>query len=151
MMDGSSKASNAKSVARKRRYGKLTPRVHVIAHARTTNIAAAQRTRGNAWTQIRNRHIRHEPLCRHCALRGLVREAKEVDHIVPVVLGGTDDDSNLQSLCLPCHVAKTNVEQAQRREGWTPDVSTQNDAPHSARQNETLGVNTNMGGSDSWK
>ena len=31
----------------------------------------------------------------------------EVDHYVPVALGGTNDLSNLQALCLPCHKVKT--------------------------------------------
>ncbi len=32
---------------------------------------------------------------------------KTVDHIIPKAHGGTDADSNLQSLCWPCHKAKT--------------------------------------------
>lgn len=31
----------------------------------------------------------------------------EIDHIVPLALGGTDDLSNLRLLCQPCHKAKT--------------------------------------------
>jgi 5-methylcytosine-specific restriction endonuclease McrA len=33
--------------------------------------------------------------------------SEEVDHIVPKKQGGTDDESNLQSLCKPHHSAKT--------------------------------------------
>ncbi len=33
--------------------------------------------------------------------------ATEVDHIVNVESGGTDDDSNLEAICSPCHKAKT--------------------------------------------
>ncbi|MDM7498745.1 HNH endonuclease, partial [Escherichia coli] len=33
--------------------------------------------------------------------------ARTVDHIIPKAHGGTDDDSNLESLCLECHRAKT--------------------------------------------
>jgi 5-methylcytosine-specific restriction enzyme A len=33
----------------------------------------------------------------------------EADHVVEVVRGGTDDLSNLQSLCCPCHKAKTRT------------------------------------------
>jgi hypothetical protein len=29
-----------------------------------------------------------------------------IDHIVPLVRGGSRDDSNLQTLCVPCNVAK---------------------------------------------
>lgn len=31
-----------------------------------------------------------------------------IDHIVPVTLGGTSDESNLQVLCRPCNLSKSN-------------------------------------------
>jgi 5-methylcytosine-specific restriction protein A len=34
----------------------------------------------------------------------------EVDHIRPLALGGEDVESNIQTLCIPCHVAKTREE-----------------------------------------
>ncbi|MCV5446250.1 HNH endonuclease, partial [Escherichia coli] len=46
-------------------------------------------------------------LCQLCLHAGVVGEAKTVDHIIPKAHGGTDADSNLQSLCWPCHKAKT--------------------------------------------
>ncbi|MGK3335011.1 HNH endonuclease, partial [Escherichia coli] len=46
-------------------------------------------------------------LCQLCLRAGVVREAKTVDHIIPKAHGGSDADSNLQSLCWPCHKAKT--------------------------------------------
>ncbi|MGK3435535.1 HNH endonuclease [Klebsiella pneumoniae] len=36
--------------------------------------------------------------------------AKTVDHIKAKAHGGTDDDSNLESLCWPCHRTKTGRE-----------------------------------------
>jgi 5-methylcytosine-specific restriction protein A len=33
-----------------------------------------------------------------------------VDHIVPLAIGGTDTDDNVQSLCDPCHERKTALE-----------------------------------------
>lgn len=45
--------------------------------------------------------------CQHCARVHDPREL-EVDHIVPLSKGGTDeDDANLQSLCHPCHDVKS--------------------------------------------
>ena len=42
---------------------------------------------------------------------GCLGEATTVDHIVPLMDGGTDDLSNLQSVCAPCHARKTQGEQ----------------------------------------
>lgn len=39
-----------------------------------------------------------------CAL--CPRGASEVDHVVPVADGGTDDPSNLRSLCHSCHATR---------------------------------------------
>jgi 5-methylcytosine-specific restriction protein A len=37
----------------------------------------------------------------------LIVKATEVDHVIPRALGGTDDSSNLASLCTPCHRRKS--------------------------------------------
>ncbi|WP_139157546.1 HNH endonuclease, partial [Enterobacter hormaechei] len=41
---------------------------------------------------------------------GIATKATSVDHIIPKAHGGTDDDSNLESLCWPCHRKKTATE-----------------------------------------
>lgn len=67
-----------------------------------------QRGYGPRWDVIRPRIImRDKGLCQECLRAGVVREAKCVDHIVAKAHGGTDEDGNLQSLCWPCHKAKT--------------------------------------------
>jgi 5-methylcytosine-specific restriction protein A len=38
----------------------------------------------------------------------------EVDHILPVHKGGTDEDDNLQALCHECHESKTRTDLGQR-------------------------------------
>jgi 5-methylcytosine-specific restriction protein A len=46
----------------------------------------------------------------------VLQPANVVDHIVPVKQGGERfDRSNLQSLCVPCHNAKTASETASLR------------------------------------
>lgn len=42
-----------------------------------------------------------------CAKCGQAFEALEVDHIVPLALGGADAPENLEALCPGCHRAKT--------------------------------------------
>ncbi|EIH4510032.1 HNH endonuclease [Escherichia coli] len=67
-----------------------------------------QRGYGSKWTVIRARILKRDKgLCQLCLRAGVVSEAKTVDHIIPKAHGGTDADSNLQSLCWPCHKAKT--------------------------------------------
>ncbi len=55
------------------------------------------------WATCRNRAMRRTGY--KCALCGA--SADEVDHIVPVKLGGTSDAHNLRPLCLPCHKSET--------------------------------------------
>jgi 5-methylcytosine-specific restriction endonuclease McrA len=40
----------------------------------------------------------------------------ELDHIVPLIDGGSHDMANLQTLCTPCHKRKTAREASHRRE-----------------------------------
>lgn len=50
-------------------------------------------------------YIRQHPVCVVCDA-----PATDVDHILPKRRGGTDQESNLQSLCSTCHNRKTNRE-----------------------------------------
>ena len=68
------------------------------------------RTRGRTWQRIRLQVLTDEPLCRACLAEDRVTAAAEVDHIVPLHKGGTDERSNLQALCPDCHEAKTRAE-----------------------------------------
>jgi 5-methylcytosine-specific restriction protein A len=66
-------------------------------------------TNHRVWRAIRAEQLSHEPLCRDCASKGKVTPANEVDHVD----GDSHNNapSNLQSLCKPCHSAKTVREQ----------------------------------------
>lgn len=60
------------------------------------------------WRRLRMEVLRREPLCRRCAQAGITREARVVDHIVPIRQGGDKMAmSNLQPLCTACHEKKT--------------------------------------------
>lgn len=39
-----------------------------------------------------------------------IRKATEVDHIVPAVRGGSDEEENLRAVCVKCHARKTSYE-----------------------------------------
>jgi 5-methylcytosine-specific restriction protein A len=51
-----------------------------------------------------------EPLCAHCFKLGKITAATVVDHIIALSKGGADIDTNTQSLCDPCHEAKTALD-----------------------------------------
>lgn len=56
-----------------------------------------------AWKDIRNAYISRNPLCEICERFNQTTPAKNVHHKVPVSKGGTNDFSNLMSVCIPCH------------------------------------------------
>ena len=63
---------------------------------------------GRPWRRLKEKiHLRDNWTCQHCRR---VTTQLELDHIVNVAQGGTDDESNLQSLCVPCHKKKTSKE-----------------------------------------
>ena len=83
-----------------------------------------ERLRGRAGVAQRLRRLRAEPLCRLCKEKGIIRASVVPDHIQPLALGGTDEDSNIRCLCQPCHDRVTQ-EQFGRRyrppigvDGW---------------------------------
>ena len=64
-----------------------------------------------AWRRRRREHLLAEPLCRVCGIVG-----EEVDHIIPIKLGGDKwDESNLQTLCNRHHQQKRQRESLQLR------------------------------------
>lgn len=102
--------------AKPRRYGKLALRVPRIARRVFAPIETpTKRMTGRPWMRLRRLVMKEEPLCRHCTVLGKVRATYEVDHILPLVDGGTDDRSNLQGLCWSCHQTKTRNENDARR------------------------------------
>lgn len=66
--------------------------------------SASVRGYGGHWRRLRLAWLREHPLCFICA-----RCASEVDHLLAREKGGTDDPSNLRSLCKSCHSRKTVI------------------------------------------
>lgn len=66
---------------------------------------------GRIWELIRPRIFQRDKyLCQNCRRQGIAMKAVSIDHIIPKAHGGTDDDSNLEALCWPCHRKKTATE-----------------------------------------
>lgn len=61
------------------------------------------------WTRLSRAFRQSHPLCAECARNGRLKAAEVVDHIVPFpVCRDFFDESNLQSLCADCNIAKGN-------------------------------------------
>jgi 5-methylcytosine-specific restriction endonuclease McrA/shikimate kinase len=72
-----------------------------------------ERGYGWTWTKIRKLvMLRDGGICQVCLANNIIKEATEVDHIVPKTQGGTDEDHNLQAICKSCHQDKTAIESA---------------------------------------
>ena len=89
----------------------LKPRINKI-DTRQGSSAAVQRIRGWKLTKIRDRVLlRDDYTCCQC---GYVSAYLEVDHIVPLHLGGAESDDNRQALCNECHTKKSEQEEKGR-------------------------------------
>lgn len=95
----------------------LKPRVGLIGQrikpATTKTLA---RLSGGKWEGVRERVMRRDfGICQVCKQIGRI-----VDHRIPLWEGGSNDESNLQVLCTPCHDMKS-AEEAKRRYGSVLD------------------------------
>ena len=91
----------------------LKPKVVTI-ETRRGSPPATERIRGRKLMRIRDRILlRDEYTCQDC---GRVTTELEVDHIVPLHLGGAESDENRLSRCVACHARKTEAEEKGRQE-----------------------------------
>ena len=89
----------------------LKPKVAAL-DIRTCSTPVVERIRGHELTKIRERiAIRDDYSCRQC---GRVTVHGEVDHKVPLHLGGAESDENRQWLCPECHARKSEREERER-------------------------------------
>lgn len=80
---------------------------------------------GRPWQRLRERIFeRDEYLCQICLRKGITKVvtlhgalAGVCDHVIPKAEGGTDDESNLQTICKCCDKIKTH-EESMRGRGW---------------------------------
>ena len=76
---------------------------------------ATERIRGNTWLNIRRKVLLRDGYA--CAACAIVRADNEVDHKIPLEQGGSNDLSNLQTLCGGpdgCHTKKSKAEARDR-------------------------------------
>lgn len=72
---------------------------------------STERGYGAEWQRLRMQILRRDAgLCQPCLRRGQTTSGHAVDHMVNKAQGGTDNPENLQTICRPCHKAKTAAE-----------------------------------------
>lgn len=92
----------------------LKPGIPLLdAFLRPVESASERRVRGRRLQEARRRLFQSSPLCVKCEELGVVREAVERDHIIPLHKGGQDVPENTQGLCADCHAAKTHEDMGQ--------------------------------------
>ena len=93
----------------------LKPRVQTLKASRVQQIEGTKRISGNSLYAIMKRFERTHPrICAECSRQGLVGFGDELDHIIPLHLGGKEADSNRQWLCREHHAEKTAREASGR-------------------------------------
>ena len=55
-----------------------------------------------------NLFLKRKGTCARCSQKIDAGKAWDIDHIIPLALGGTNETKNLQVLCRPCHRSKTS-------------------------------------------
>ena len=55
-----------------------------------------------------NLFLKRKGTCTSCYQKIDAGKAWDIDHIIPLGLGGTNEPNNLQILCKPCHQSKTS-------------------------------------------
>ena len=86
--------------------GRYCPKHKTIAgrsYNQTSRRPDFAKTYDSRWRKLRDLYIKKHPLCELCLADGLYVPADLVHHKIPTELGGTHDESNLQSLCNSCH------------------------------------------------
>lgn len=64
---------------------------------------ATRQRYGSAWRKIRTRYVALHPLCEMCEKEGRLTPVEAVHHKIELSVGGTNDFSNLMSVCKSCH------------------------------------------------
>ncbi len=79
-----------------------------------STVSRHKRGYGSSWDKLRLLVLQRDNglcQCQTCKNNQRIKQATEVDHIIPKANGGTDEVSNLQAINKECHKIKTAREQ----------------------------------------
>jgi 5-methylcytosine-specific restriction enzyme A len=97
-----------------KKLSSIKPKVDVV-NLNRASPSGVERIRGGKLQKIRERILRRDGwLCQECLKVGRTTIAKEIDHRVPLHLGGAESDANRWSLCRSCHDLKSAQESRER-------------------------------------
>jgi 5-methylcytosine-specific restriction protein A len=98
----------------KRKLNKLPPRLNTLSTKIGSDIST-KRITGSALQKINDRiAARDNYICQICHR---FVTTYEIDHKIPLFMGGQEVDENRQLLCISCHKNKTAKEESERQ-GW---------------------------------
>jgi 5-methylcytosine-specific restriction protein A len=88
----------------------------------TKNAGPTTRIRGRELQRRRRVLFAQYPMCVLCPKRGTNNRSTIRDHIIPLAEGGTEDEDNIQAICIDCSDLKTEEESKRgvRRSEMTP-------------------------------
>ncbi len=74
-----------------------------------TDFVPLRKKSWHQWDKVRQRIFKRDcGLCQVCSQSGRIKTGTEIDHIIAVTNGGTDDEDNLQVICSECHLEKSD-------------------------------------------
>ena len=91
---------------------------HLAAAWATSKRADRTGMTGRPWRRQRDQILSRDGYlcqCQECRDKGRLMVASEVDHIIPVSQGGSDDPENLCAIAAECHRKKTQKESRMAR------------------------------------
>lgn len=102
---------------KRRKLESIGSKITKVNTARNMAAPAVSRVAGRPGARMRERILKRDDyLCQPCLRMDRVSAADEVDHIVPLHVGGSNADENQEAICRECHRTKSRSE-GQSRDG----------------------------------
>lgn len=89
----------------------VKPKLKLLDSSKARPVQATKRPTGNSlYALMKSYSLNHPRICAECKRKGLVSYGDELDHIMPLHLGGSNAEQNLEWLCREHHLEKSKSE-----------------------------------------